>query len=102
MHRAQQQRAVFSRVAALAVQERHALIELDHLAHDLFILVADDIGKLRRVLSVNDQIEHLGRDIKRERTVESIVQALEHRGVDHDDRQVDAEADIADRKSPDA
>ena len=27
MHRAQQQRAVFSRVAALAVQERHALVD---------------------------------------------------------------------------
>ena len=50
----------------------------------------------RRVLTVDDQIEHLRRDIERERAVERVVEAVEHRGVDQNDRQVDAEADVAD------
>ena len=67
-----------------------------HLLHDLLILVADDVGDLCRVLAVDDQIEHLRRDIERERAVERVVEAVEHRGVDQNDRQVDAEADVAD------
>ena len=89
------------RIGSLGGQAGDAHIARKQLVRDFLLLVGDNVGELRGAAAVDHHIHHLGGDIEGDAAVERIFQAAEHRGIEHDDRQVDGKAERADGEARD-